>query len=114
MEIKYGGPEARTFVTNLSLVTSKGKWGDNVMAAEWVHHISYNPGLIMVNVHDFDATADNIIGSKEFGINIAALDQADIISIAGGSTGKEIDKIAVLKELGFEFYRGKKIGADRW
>jgi flavin reductase (DIM6/NTAB) family NADH-FMN oxidoreductase RutF len=112
MEIKYGSPEAKSFVTNLSLVTSRGKWGDNVMTAEWVHHISYNPGLIMVNVHDFDATADNILETKEFGISIAATDQGDMISISGGSTGKEIDKIAVLKDLGFEFYKAKKIGVQ--
>ena len=112
MDIKYGSPEAKTFVTNLSLITSKGKWGDNVMTAEWVHQVSYEPGIIMVNIHDFDATADNIIESKEFGVSVLAQDQADAISIAGGSSGKQVDKIAVLKESGFSFYQGKKIGVQ--
>jgi flavin reductase (DIM6/NTAB) family NADH-FMN oxidoreductase RutF len=112
MDIKYGSEEARKFVTNLSFITSKGKWGDNIMTAEWVHQVSYEPGIVMVNVHDFDATADNIIQSKEFGISVAALDQAGIVSIAGASTGKEIDKMAVLKEMGFDFYKAKKIGVQ--
>lgn len=110
MEIKYGSPEAKSFITNLSLVTSRGKWGDNVMTAEWVHQISYDPGLIMVNLHEVDATADNIAETKVFGISIAAQDQGDMISVAGGSTGKEVDKIAVLRELGFEFYNGEMTG----
>lgn len=111
MEMKYGGEESKQFVTNLGLITSKGKWGDNIMTAEWTHHISYNPAMVMVNVHDFDATADNITTSKEFGVSLASEKQGGAIKISGNSTGKEIDKIAVLKELGFEFYRAKKIDA---
>jgi flavin reductase (DIM6/NTAB) family NADH-FMN oxidoreductase RutF len=108
MDIKYGSPEAKSFVTNLSLVTSRGKWGDNIMAAEWVHQVSYEPGLIMVNVHDFDATAENILETKEFGVSIVTEALKDMIGIAGGNSGKEVDKISVLRELGFNFYNGKK------
>ncbi len=109
--MKYGGAEAKQFVTNLSLITSRGKWGDNIMTAEWVHHISYKPGLVMVNIHEDDATAENIMQSKEFGVNVASEAQGKMIKIAGNSSGKETDKIAVLKELGFEFYKAKEIGA---
>lgn len=112
MDIKYGSPEAKSFVTNLSMITSNGKWGDNIMTAEWVHQVSYEPGLIMINIHKVDATADNIMESKEFGISIVAQDQSELISIAGGNSGKEIDKISVLKDLGVEFYKAKKIGAQ--
>jgi flavin reductase (DIM6/NTAB) family NADH-FMN oxidoreductase RutF len=109
MDVKYGSEEARKFVTNLSFITTNGKWGENIMTAEWVHQVSYEPGLVMVNIHDVDATADNILQSKEFGVSVAAFDQAPMVSIAGMSTGKKTDKISILRELGFEFYKAKKI-----
>lgn len=110
MEIKYGSDEAKQFVTNLGLVTSNGKWGHNIMTAEWVHHISYSPAMVMVNVHDYDATADNIMESGEFGISLASEGQAEMAKIAGNSSGKSIDKIAALEELGFGFHAASRIG----
>ncbi|MBI4016016.1 MAG: flavin reductase family protein [Candidatus Aenigmarchaeota archaeon] len=109
MGLEYGSPAARKFITTIGLITSDGPWGPNIMAAEWTHHISYNPGLIAVFPRPSRATTENIKKTKVFGVNIAAIDQNVISSIAGGNTGKEIDKIAVLKELGFEFYPAKKI-----
>lgn len=109
MDIPWGSIASGKFLTNVGLITSNGPWGPNVMSAEWTHHISYSPGLIMINVHASDATAENILKSKEFGINIAAENQNVIASIAGGSSGKEVDKVDVLKEFGVEFYNGKKI-----
>jgi flavin reductase (DIM6/NTAB) family NADH-FMN oxidoreductase RutF len=44
------------------------------MAPEWTHHIAYSPSLIAGNLRGNDATAENIIESKEFGVNIAAED----------------------------------------
>jgi flavin reductase (DIM6/NTAB) family NADH-FMN oxidoreductase RutF len=39
------------------------------MAAEWTHYMSYSPtSLIAVNILGNDATAENIKGSKEFGV----------------------------------------------
>lgn len=102
---------ARRFVTNVGLITSNGPHGNNVMAAEWTHNISYRPFYIQINVHPNDATADNIKTSREFGVNLAATDQNIASSIAGNYTGKEIDKVAVLKELGIEFYKAKSINA---
>lgn len=108
--MKYGGEESRQFVTNLGLVTSNGKWGHNIMTAEWAHHISYDPAMVVINVHDYDATADNIIGSKEFGVSLASESQAELIWIAGHASGKKSNKIAALEELGFRFYKAGKIG----
>lgn len=109
MDIQWGSAESRKFVTNVGLITSNGPYGHNIMAAEWTHHVSYSPGLIMVNVGFDKATEANIKKSKVFGVNLAAVDQNIAASIAGGSTGKEIDKIAVLKELGVEFYKAQEI-----
>lgn len=79
------------------------------MACEWTHHISYTPFLIAVCIRTHKATFINITKSKEFGVNIAAFDQNFIASIAGNNSGKTVDKISVLKELGVAFYQGNKI-----
>jgi len=109
MNLPWGDPCSNKFVTNVGLITSNGPYGHNIMAAEWTHHISYEPGLIAVNIHAYDATAENIEKTKEFGVNLAAFGQNIVSSISGGNTGKEVDKIKVLKDLGVEFYEAKKI-----
>jgi len=79
------------------------------MACEWTHHISYRPGLIAVCIRPGDATHDNIIQTKEFGVNLCSVDQSIMSSIVGGYTGIIYDKINALRELGFKFYKGKRI-----
>jgi flavin reductase (DIM6/NTAB) family NADH-FMN oxidoreductase RutF len=111
MDISKGSPEASKFITNVGLITTRNPIGDNIMAAEWTHHIAYSPGLIAISIHKVDATYKNIKDSNEFGVNICAQDQNVISSISGNVSGKEIDKIAALKELGFKFYQGKQIKA---
>lgn len=109
MDIPWGSLESSKFATNVGLITSNGLYGNNIMSAEWTHHVSYSPGLIMINVGFDKATEANIKETKEFGVNIAAADQNIVASVSGGSSGKEVDKISVLKELGVEFYKAKKI-----
>jgi flavin reductase (DIM6/NTAB) family NADH-FMN oxidoreductase RutF len=81
------------------------------MACEWTHHISYSPGLVAVCIGPGKATHANIESSKEFGISIASTEQAGISSIAGGNTGREVDKIKALEEIGYKFNQAKKINA---
>lgn len=109
MNLAWDDWRTRKFVTNVGLITSDGPYGANVMAAEWTHHISYAPFLIGVNVRPKDATHANILDTREFGVNLCAFDQAVISSVSGGSTGREVDKIKLLTELGVEFYRAKSI-----
>ena len=111
MDLPWGDDRTGQFVTNVGLITSNGPHGQNISADEWAHHVSYSPGMIAVCIHREDATHANIVKSKEFGVNLAAFDQNVLSSIAGGSSGKEIDKIRALKELGFKFFKGKKIKA---
>ena len=111
MDLPWGDERTIQFVTNVGLITSDGPFGKNIMAAEWTHHVSYQPGLIAVCIRQNDTTHANIQKTKEFGINLAAADQASLASVAGGSHGREFDKISALKELGFRFYQGKKIKA---
>jgi len=113
MDLPYGSDYAKKFITNVGLITTTGPQGDNIMAAEWTHFISYKPGRIAVLVgkHYRKATGVNIKKTKEFGISIASTDQNVLSSLAGKVSGNEYDKIAALKELGFRFYKGKKIKA---
>jgi flavin reductase (DIM6/NTAB) family NADH-FMN oxidoreductase RutF len=67
--------------------------------------------LIAVSLGHTKATIENIRRSKEFGVNLCASDQSVISSVAGGYTGSKYDKITTLKEIGFEFYKAKRINA---
>jgi len=109
MDLKWGSEESRKFITNVGLVTSSGPYGDNVMACEWTHHVSYSPGLIAVCINPKGATHANIKETKEFGVNICSTDQSVMSSVSGGNSGKSVDKIKVLEELGFKFYKANKI-----
>ncbi len=109
MDLTWGDTKTIQFVTNVGLITSNGPHGDNIMSAEWTHHISYSPGLIAVCIGFGKATAENIEKTKVFGISITADDQNVIASISGTNSGKTVDKISALKELGFKFYNAKNI-----
>ena len=84
----------RYFATTVGLITTNGKHGKNVMAAEWTMHISYDPMLIAIFVHD-SPTYWNIEETKVFGVNIASDGQAEMVNIAGGYSGTEIEKIVI-------------------
>ena len=109
MDLPWGDIKTIQFITNVGLITSKGPHGDNIMASEWTHHISYSPGLIVVCIGHGKATAKNISKTKVFGVSITAEDQNVIASVAGGSSGSDIDKVGALKELGCKFYNAKNI-----
>lgn len=85
----------RFFVTGLSLITSYGPCGKNVMAAEWTMQISYEPMLIAVFIHKGSSTLKNIKKTKRFGVNVASEEQSTLISVAGGYSRKEIDKLEI-------------------
>ena len=111
MNIPWGSEPAKKFVTNVGLITSNGPHGDNIMSAEWTHQVSYQPGMILISLKTSEATYENIIKSKEFGVNLASQEQNVMASVAGGSSGKNVNKIEALKELGFKFFKAKKIKA---
>lgn len=111
MDLPWGDEKTVKFITNVGLVTSNGPYGDDIMSCEWTHQVSYSPGLVAVCIGANKATLENIKSSKEFGIGICATDQNVLSSVAGGSSGKNFDKIGALKELGFKFYKAKKVNA---
>ena len=110
MHLAWNDRRTRQFITNVGLITSNGPAGLDIMAAEWTHHISYSPSLIAINVRGHDATAENIQSSREFGVNLAAMNQNVVCSVAGRYSGKKIDKISLLKEAELAiFYTAKNI-----
>ena len=111
MDIPYGSAGHHAFVTNVGLITSTGPHGPNIMAAEWTHHLSYKPGIVAVCLGPNKATTENIRATKEFGVSIASQMQNVIASIAGNHSGKMVNKMDALRELGFAFVPSKKIRA---
>ncbi|MFA6214069.1 MAG: flavin reductase family protein [Candidatus Micrarchaeia archaeon] len=116
MDLGWGNPKAGKFVTNVGLITSIGKNGENVMGAEWTYYVSWSPALISVHIGKAaggsgKATLENIRESREFGVNIASEGQHVLASIAGGSSGHDVDKMAVARGMGARFYKAKRIGA---
>jgi flavin reductase (DIM6/NTAB) family NADH-FMN oxidoreductase RutF len=109
MDLPWNDERSNNFITNVGLITSDGPFGANIMSCEWTHHVSYRPGLIAVCIRPGDATHDNIIQTKEFGVNLCSADQSILSSVAGGYTGIRYNKINALKELGFKFYKAKRI-----
>ncbi len=109
MDIPWGSDIAHRFITNVGLVTSHGKHGHNIMAAEWTHHLSYKPALVGIALHPRHASYDNIKETKEFGISLTSTYQSVLASVAGKESGKIFNKIKVAEELGFKFYPAKKI-----
>lgn len=96
----------RLFMTGVSLITSNGPNGKNVMAAEWTMQISYEPMLIAVFIHEGSNTLKNIKKTKQFGINVASEKQSTLVSIAGGYSRKEVDKLNIRNS--FQMLKSKK------
>ncbi len=86
------------FATGVGLITSTGPMGDNVMAAEWTYAVSYDPPLIAVGINPKHATFENISATKEFGVTLAADDQATLANLAGSNSRRSIDKLSAFAQ----------------
>lgn len=111
MDIPWGDERTAGFVTNVGLITSDGPNGPDIMAAEWTYLISYLPGLIAVLVGPGKASHENIRTTEEFGVSIASSGQNIISNVAGSSSGRNVDKVSLLKEMGYGFYPARRIRA---
>jgi flavin reductase (DIM6/NTAB) family NADH-FMN oxidoreductase RutF len=110
MNLEWGSKEAWKFDTNVGLVLTRDKKGkDNIMACEWTHNISYVPWLIAICIRKGNRSGKNVKERKQFSVNLASETENILSSVAGGSHGDSIDKIAALKDLGFKFEPAKKI-----
>ena len=116
MDLGYGNPKAGKWVTNVGLVFTDGPIGSDVMAAEWVYYVSYSPALITVHIGHGStpkgkATLENIRASKEFAVSMASSGQQSFSSIAGSGDGHAVDMLAVMKDMGAEFFPAKHVNA---
>lgn len=109
MDLTWGSDESFSFARSLGLVSSNGPHGYNVMSCEWTNHVSYSPGLIAIHLGKNKATKENIEKTGFFGISIPTPEHSVMASVAGKNSGRDVDKIAVLKDLGFKFFRAEKI-----
>jgi len=103
MGLPCGDPRSNKFAMSIGLITSNGPHGHDIMACEWIYHLSYRPGPIAVSLGLTKATVKNITTSKEFGIILSATDQTILASVAGGDSRRYHNKIHTLKDLGFQF-----------
>lgn len=111
MDLHWGSPETDKFIGIVGLITTDGPLGPNIASCEWTRLISYSPAIIAINTAPNDATTENIRQTKEFAAGIATTEQASLVNVAGGNTGKEINKIEALKELGYKFKNASAIKA---
>ncbi len=84
------------------LLTSTNKNGkDNVMACAWATPASEEPPRVIVCVSKEHYTAELILETGEFAINIPTKDMVKAIWICGSKSGRKIDKFkeAKLKKL---------------
>ena len=109
MDLPWGDERSVKFITNVGLITSDGPHGPNIMSCEFTHHVAYSPGIIAIGLKTSDATHDYVHKTKEFGVNLAATDQAMFIPVAGHYSARDIDKIKALEKLGLQFTKAKKI-----
>ncbi len=66
MDLAWGDPRSNKFASSIGLITSNGSHGQDILACEWTHHLSYRPGLIAVSLGPTKATVENIKKSKNF------------------------------------------------
>ncbi len=97
----------RQFTTGVALITTHGRKGPNVMAAEWTFNVSYDPFLISVHLDPGEATHEAIVETGEFGVNMVAEDQVAAMAFAGHFSKYDAEKLS--SEL-FDTYPGARTG----
>lgn len=91
------------------LLTSIGKDGrENVMSCAWATPASEEPPMIIVFVSKDHYTAELILETGEFAINIPTKKMEKTIWICGSKTGRKVDKF---KEAGLKKIKAQKISA---
>jgi flavin reductase (DIM6/NTAB) family NADH-FMN oxidoreductase RutF len=109
LSMKWEDKRSRKFVSNIGIISSNGKYGYNFMSCEWTHHLSYEPAHIVVSVNKESATLDNIRETGYFGVSILNENQALLSSVCGNVSGKDVNKLELIKALGYEIEKAKNI-----
>ncbi|WP_110138797.1 flavin reductase family protein [Hyperthermus butylicus] len=82
----------------------------NFMAASWVMPLSEDPPRIVAALDKASFTMELILSSKAFTVNVLTIDHVDFIYAAGTTSGRRVDKLAVL---GAEISRDTVTGVPR-
>ena len=112
MDLPYGDTRNAKFITGVGLITTTGPHGPNIMSSEGTHLVSYQPGLVTISIGNGKPTWENLKATKEFGISLASEGQEQVVLVSGRNSGKNVNKIAVLKDLGIKFSNAKHIKAQ--
>jgi flavin reductase (DIM6/NTAB) family NADH-FMN oxidoreductase RutF len=79
-----------------TLVTSAHAGRTNVMAAQWVMPIDFDPPLVAVVIDRTTFTRTLVDASRELAINVPTRAQVDLVATAGSASGADVDKLAAL------------------
>jgi len=91
------------------LLTSAGKDGKhNVMSCAWATPASEEPPKVIVCVSKEHYTAELILQTEEFAINIPTKDMVKAIWICGSKSGRSVDKF---KEAKLKTFKASKVSA---
>ena len=82
----------------------------NFMAASWVMPLSEDPPRIVAAIDKSSFTMELILSSKAFTVNVLTIEHVDFIYGAGTTSGRNIDKLALL---GAEVSRDTVTGGPR-
>jgi flavin reductase (DIM6/NTAB) family NADH-FMN oxidoreductase RutF len=79
-----------------TLVTSAHAGRANVMAAQWVMPIDFDPPIVAVVIDGDTFTRTLVDGSRELAINVPTRAQVDLVATAGSVSGADVDKLAAV------------------
>ena len=85
-----------------TLVTSRAGARSNVMAAQWVMPIDYDPPKLAIVVDRTTFTHQLVEPAGVLGLSIPAAEQAAVTWRCGSTTGAEVDKLATIETFAAE------------
>jgi flavin reductase (DIM6/NTAB) family NADH-FMN oxidoreductase RutF len=85
-----------------TLVTARADGRANVMAAQWVMPIDYDPPKVVAILDRSTFTYSLIARSGTFGLSIPERGQAALTWRVGSTTGAEVDKLATIETFAAE------------
>lgn len=110
MRIDLTDHDARRLLVSgpLTLVTTRWRAAEDVMAAAWTMPLSANPPLVGVCVHPTRHTHDMIRFSEEFALNIPSPRLLDHAAYFGSVSGRDTDKLDISR---LPTFKARKVDA---
>lgn len=80
-----------------SLVTSRAGGRANVMAAQWVMPIDFDPPKLALVLDRTTFTHELVAASGVVGLSIPLREQAELVYRVGSTSGRDVDKLAAIE-----------------